>query len=321
MNDRIRKAAEIAVQQCMNLKESETFLVVTDNLEFEIGNAIFDVARQIAKESFLLMLKPRQIDGEEPPEQVAQFMKTVDVIIAPTFKSLSHTEARRTASAQGARIATMPGILMETFVRAMIADYHRIASLSEKVAEALSGAKMARVKTAKGTDIVMSLEGRRGIADTGLFHQPGAFGNLPAGEGYIAPVEGTAEGTIVVDGSMGQSGVLSSGEYITLHVKNGIVEKVEGGRAAAWLMSILAEQPPEAKNIAELGIGTNYAARLCGSILEDEKVMGTAHIAIGDNASMGGNVHVPIHLDGIILSPTIWLDGKTIMRDGKLLIE
>ncbi|MCD6531932.1 aminopeptidase [bacterium] len=318
MDDKLLSAAEIVVKKCMGVKPTETVLVVTDHLEREIGQAIYEVARQVAKEALYLEMIPRENHGEEPPEPVAKIMGEVDVVIAPTFRSLSHTDARRAASAKGVRIASMPGILRETFVRAMNVNYDRIAELSEKLAAMLTEAKTARVITDHGTDIVMSLEGRKGHADTGIYTEPGAFGNLPAGEGYIAPAEGTANGVIVVDGAIGDTGVLSSDDYITIRVRDGFAEEIDGGRAATYLSGLLATQPREARNIAELGIGTNPAARLCGNILEDEKVLGTVHIALGDNASMGGNITAPVHLDGIILAPTLYLDGKMIMERGKL---
>jgi len=74
-----------------------------------------------------------------------------------------------------------------------------------------------------------------------------------------------------------------------------------------------------ARNIAEFGVGTLDCARISGNTLEDEKVRGTIHFAIGDNASMGGRVKVPLHLDGIIKSPSVWLDGNEWMKKGKII--
>jgi leucyl aminopeptidase (aminopeptidase T) len=55
-------------------------------------------------------------------------------------------------------------------------------------------------------------------------------------------------------------------------------------------------------------------------VLEDEKAIGTVHIAFGDNKSMGGTIRVASHLDGVIMEPTVSVDGETIMEKGKLLI-
>jgi leucyl aminopeptidase (aminopeptidase T) len=186
------------------------------------------------------------------------------------------------------------------------------------VAAAVTGKATARVTTPLGTDITMSIKGRDCHEDTGIVTAAGAFSNLPAGEGYLAPIEGSAEGVMVIDGSCAGVGVVS--EPIRIEVAGGFATKIEGGRGAQELLALISKFGQEARNIAELGIGTNHAAMLTGSILEDEKVMGTVHIALGDNISMGGKVSVPSHLDLIIKDPTLTLDGSDLIKNGKLLI-
>ncbi len=110
------------------------------------------------------------------------------------------------------------------------------------------------------------------------------------------------------------------GEIIKIEVKNGFATGITGGKSAKKLVKMLAPFGRKGRNIAEIGIGTNDKAKLSGLILEDEKVLGTAHIALGNNLSMGGNVSVGIHLDGVIKKPDIWFDNKQIMKKGKLLV-
>lgn len=315
----LSKSASVAVDQCLKVKAGESCLVITDKPCRSIGMALFEAAKNAGAEAILLDMISRSVDGEEPPALVAAAMLNADVVIAPTYRSLSHTDARRKASARGARIATLPGIVEETMMRAVNADYGRIAELSNKLAAMLSKGKEARLVTAKGTDISFGIEGRDGHADTGIVPNKGDFSNLPAGEAYIAPIENTSNGILVVDGSMGDSGVLS-GETITLKVINGYAEEISGGKAAAELNEVVESYGKEARNIAELGIGTNDKAALIGNILEDEKVFGTVHVAIGNNKSMGGNVDVGVHLDGIIREPTLTIDGREILVKGKLVV-
>jgi leucyl aminopeptidase (aminopeptidase T) len=161
----------------------------------------------------------------------------------------------------------------------------------------------------------MSIEGRNGIADTGLLTERGAFGNLPAGEAFLAPVEGTAAGTIVVDGSVGDSGALT--DPITLVVSAGYVTEIRGD-ASGGLEKLLQPHGRDAYSIAELGIGTNDRARIVGNVLEDEKVLGTVHIAMGNNAFMGGKVNVPSHHDAVLRRPDLLIDGTAIMRAGEI---
>ena len=176
--------------------------------------------------------------------------------------------------------------------------------------------KTAKVTTPAGTNITMRIEGRKCEADTGLVHKPGDFSNLPAGEAYIAPVEGSANGVIMVDGAM--MGKVK--KPIKIMIKDGLAEEISGDFAAKELEKMLEPFGEPGRNVAELGIGTNHKAQIVGSVLEDEKVMGTVHMALGDNKSMGGNVSVPSHLDGILLKPTLWIDDKIVMEDGVLKI-
>lgn len=314
--DKLFKAAQVAMSNCLAVKKGETVLVITDAPERKVGYAFWEAARDVGSEAMLLEILPRSSNGEEPPGAVAKFMKDFDVLIIPTSKSMSHTNARREACQAGARCVTLPGIIEDTMERTLNADYNEIAERSIKLAEMVNRGKTARVTTPAGTDISMKLEGRECHADTGLVHNPGDFSNLPAGEAYVAPVEGTANGIIVVDGAM----VGKVKQPIKIVVKDGFATEITGGSSARELEEILEPFGQPGRNVAELGIGTNHKAKIVGSVLEDEKVMGTVHMALGDNKSMGGNVSVQSHLDGILLKPTLRIDETVIMQDGVLKI-
>ena len=241
-----------------------------------------------------------------------------NVALFLTTKSLSHTQARRNASARGVRIASLPKITKEIVVRCLAADYGRVAALTERVAEKLSGGSKFRVESQLGTAIELERQGRTVGADTGLLTQPGDFGNLPAGEAFFPPMEGTAKGKIVFDGSFGDIGKLA--EPIELQVEGGIARIVSTSPASQELDRYLSAHGPDAYNVAELGVGTNDLAIVSGNTLEDEKVLGTVHIALGNNAGMGGTVNVPIHLDGVIRNATLYVDGELLLDNGKLVI-
>lgn len=321
MDKPLLDAAVIAVKDCLKVQKGEIALVVTDTALSEIGAAIYEAARSLEAEAIYMEILPRGRNGEEPPEPVTKAMIHSDVVIAPTSKSLTHTAARRQACSAGARVATMPGILKETMIRCLNADYYAIAERTKKLADLMTASKVAHVTTEAGTDITLPLEGIDAIASTGLFHQPGSFGNLPSGEAYMMPVEGGSEGVFVVDGSMAGIGDLEGKTPITVKVEKGYATVITGGPEAELLEEKLVPLGIPAFNTAEFGIGTNDTATIIGNILEDEKVMGTIHIALGNNMSMGGTIDVPIHLDGIIKNPTVELDGKKIMEKGKLLID
>ncbi|MCJ7552917.1 MAG: aminopeptidase [Ignavibacteriaceae bacterium] len=312
-------ASTIAIKDCMGAKKNEKILVITDELKREIGLSLFENAKRLGHQALLVEMKSGKINGEEPSPEIAELMQKFDVVFCPTAKSLTHTDARRTASAKGVRIATFPGITKDVMIRGMNADYNAISKRTIKLQKILEKGKYIRVVAPAGTDITFKIAGRKVIPSKGLFHAKGESGNLPTGETFLAPVEGTSNGVFVVDGSMAGLGLIKS-TNIRIEVKKGYATKITGGTAAKKLKNMLDKVGKEARNIAEFGIGTNDSAKLSGVLLEDEKVMGTIHIAVGNNVSMGGSVNVPIHLDGVVKKPTVWMDGKLLMKDGKLFV-
>jgi aminopeptidase len=318
MNPDLRNAALIAVRDCMGLKPGEKALIVTDEPLRTIGYALWQAVREMANEVLLVEMLPRKSNGEEPPPEVAALMKTADVVFCPTSLSLTHTDARRSACALGVRIGTLPGVTEEIMVRCMNADYNRIAGRTNRLAALMQTAGVVRVKAPAGTDISLATKGRKALASTGIFREKGEWGNLPTGEAYLAPLEGTSNGVVVIDGSMATIGLVR--EPIRIVVENGYAAKITGGKEATRFIELLEPHGQDGRNVAEFGIGTNDRAVLSGRILEDEKVMGTIHIAFGDNKSMGGAVRVASHLDGLVKEPTVWFDDRLIMKEGKFVI-
>jgi leucyl aminopeptidase (aminopeptidase T) len=305
------------VLACVGVAAGDDLLVVTDPARRAIADAIVHAARDLGAETVLIEMAERETHGTEPPQDVAAAMSACDVLIAPTTKSLSHTEARHLATEKGARVATMPGITEDMLVRTMNADYEEVARLSGALARALTEGSEVRVTSAAGTDVTFAVDGRSGIADDGNLTAGGAFGNLPAGEGFVAPVERRTNGRIVFDGSMASLGILA--EPLVATIVDGYATEFSGPRAEE-LTSLLDRSGRDAFAVAELGIGTNRAATLTGNVLEDEKILGTIHVAFGDNHSIGGTIRVPSHQDGIVLDPSVVVDGVAIMDSGRLLI-
>lgn len=305
----------IVVEDCMAVKKDETVLILTDDKKMEIGNALFEEAKDLSKEAVLMVMKSRKVSGEEPPEVVAEAMKNFDVIICPTSTSITHTNAKINAVKNGARLGSMPGITEEMFSEgAITADYKLVEELTLKITEMLTKAKSARIEK-EGYILEMSLEGRNGVPSTGVYRESGQAGNLPSGEAYIAPLEGTANGTMIIDGSMVNVGKLNSPLYVK--ITEGKLTEIKGEDKDK--VSILLENDRNS-TLGELGIGTNQAARLTGVILEDEKIYGTVHIAFGTNTSFGGVNKADCHLDGVILEPTLYLDDKLIIEKGKFVV-
>ncbi|MEE9594730.1 MAG: aminopeptidase [Candidatus Hydrothermarchaeales archaeon] len=301
------------LKTCLGIQKDESVLIVTDYEKLDVASEIEKAVVDLSDEVLSLKMKPRSRHAEEPPELVAVAMSRADVCIIPTTKSLSHTDARKSACEAGSRIASMPGINMEMLTKGgMTADYEEVRRISNVVATKLTKANGIRIATPAGTDYTASLDGRTGITDTGIFTKKGAFGNLPAGEGFIAPLEGASNGRIVFDGSFATEGILK--KSIAIEVRDGRVKDTDSDELRDYL------KYKNADNIAEIGLGTNPKAKLIGNVLEDEKVMGTVHVALGDNHTFGGIIQAEVHLDGIMKMPDVWLDGEQIMSKGRLLI-
>ncbi|HEU5253400.1 MAG TPA: aminopeptidase [Solirubrobacterales bacterium] len=317
MTAELDRAVKTVVRQCMGISPGEEVLVVCNPVTEEIGALMRIEAQGDGADATLAVISERDSAAAEPPAAVAAAMAAADVVLAPTIQSLSHTAARKAASDAGVRIGTLPGVTEEMLGRLMTGDLDEIRRRGWAVVTALNRGSEARITCRHGSDLRIGLEGRMGIVDAGELGNKGAFGNLPCGEGFIAPVEGTTEGTLVVDGSIADVGLIDT--PVSLTVREGNLVEATGSDGGA-LMDLLTAHGDDGTNVAELGIGTNEEAILTGNILEDEKILGTCHVAFGASAAIGGTVQVPVHLDCVILEPTVEIDGETIVSGGDLLV-
>jgi leucyl aminopeptidase (aminopeptidase T) len=311
------QAVSAVVRDCLGVVEGETVLVICNPVTQGIGERMRDEAQDAGADAVLAVMAERASHAAEPPAPIAVAMAAVDVVLAPTVQSLSHTAARKAATDAGARVATLPGVSEEMLARLMSADMEGLRRKGRAIAELLTAGSEARITCSNGSDLRLGLEGRTGIPDAGELTEPGAFGNLPCGEGFIAPLEGTTEGRLVVDGTIATIG--AGDERVELLVEGGHLVSASGGRGKR-LMELLTAPGPDGTNVAELGIGTNEKAILSGEILEDEKLLGTVHVAFGASAAIGGTVQVPVHLDCLVIKPDVTVDGEPMVRDGALLV-
>jgi leucyl aminopeptidase (aminopeptidase T) len=305
-------AIKAVFENSLKLKREESCLVVTDVIKEPIGRAFYEYAGRITPKVKIIVITPTGEHGTEPPEDVASEMLEYDVELLITEKSLTHTAARRNATAKGARIATMPTITEDIVNRCLDIDYGALKKESNKIHSLLSSASSVRITTELGTDMVFKI-GSSGFfgKDGGSFDYPGAYGNLPEGEVAFSPE--TCDGVFVVDASFPGFGILDS--PLTFKVRKCMVHEINGKRAGE-VVRRLDRVGPKAYRVAEVGIGLNPKARIIGNILEDEKVIGTAHIALGNNLSFGGDNDVPLHLDGVITGPDVYVDGIKLMEKG-----
>jgi len=303
--------------QNMGLGKGERIVILCDTQKMPEATLFFEAAKRITNNSRLVIIPPADENAQEPDRDVAALLKTADVILIITTYSMTHTHAVNKAVAHGARIASMPGITLEVIRRTLSIDYSRVERLSKKIALLLDRGNTAILTSENGTNVRFDLEGRKAFADTGLLTHPGDFGNLPGGEAFISPREGGSHGTIVFDGAFED---IVIDEPITVKIKSGHVTDIIGGEGARLLNQRLARVGTKGYNVAELGIGTNRSARLDSILLEVEKVYETVHVALGNNAHIGGEVDVPFHSDGVILKPTLAIDKICVLDKGKFVL-
>jgi len=318
VTDRLIGACRRCFDHNLGLRAGERVAVVTDALLCRIGNAFETAARESDCRVALLEIPVARRNGEEPPAEAALMMAEADVAVLPLARSISWTRARVRATEAGTRLASMPGVTAEILLRNVNADYDAIRKRVNGMADLLDSGCEVRVSAEAGTDLVLRIDRRRAHGRKGgLYREAGHWGNLPCGEAFIAPLEGSAEGVYVVDGS--QAGVGELKMPIRIEVRDGRAVAIRGADEADRLRAALeAADDPLAFNLAELGIGCNDAARGTGVTLEDEKALGTCHLALGSNAFFGGTVEVGLHLDGVIRDPSLWIDGAPLLERGRL---
>ncbi len=284
------------------------------------GDKAVRALREARLFSLLLQKRARERDIARAEDIIREHCNSaVHCVIALSNYSTSHTRFRDFLTRIcGCRYASMPLFDVTMLEGAMNVDWKDLAKTTRELARAMGAAHSIRIKTKNGSLLGLSAKGRKVFADTGILRKRGAFGNLPAGEVFLAPVEGSARGRLVLE--WGPTRQFSS--PVVLTIQDGYITDITGtDEHAAYLRSKLSERKDNG-NIAELGIGTNRAARRPDNILESEKIFGTVHIALGDNSSFGGKVKTPFHQDYVFFHPTVTVirgDGsrKLILKSGQ----
>lgn len=333
--DQIRAGVLSMFKVNMGVKAGERVLVVNDIATAEewqrlslaeiseianrsiFARQVYEIAREALTDNVVGYLTYPSVgqNGKDPAPEVADKFLDYDVIVLLTSHSLSHTNTRERASQKGVRIASMPGIEAAMFLEdgPMAVDYLEVRRESEEWASLLSKAQTVRVTTELGTDLTFSIAGREGGPDTGIYDVAGEWGNLPGGEAFVAPLEGTANGKLVVPA--GWYPGLS--ETMLLEFKDGYVVSLQGGgqagREFTRLFSFGDAAFQHRRNCAELGIGTNPKAKKPDNVLEAEKIKGTIHIAVGDSSHMGGINESDLHEDFVIVNPRLYLDDELVL--------
>jgi leucyl aminopeptidase (aminopeptidase T) len=244
-------------------------------------------------------------------------MRTADAVLCAASTSLYHTTAKAEAQRAGARGDFNAPYRADAWRNgAMTADFFAIRKQAELLAALWRGVREVRITSPAGTDLRATVTGREPVAwRTGICLASGEVSALPGGEVSLPPLEGTAEGVIVWERVASDLGALDA--PVTIEVRDGRAVDIRGDAAADRLREIVATVR-DADNIGEIGIGLNRAARIADEITEAKKAYGTVHLALGDSANeYGGTVECDVHLDGLVMSPTVSFDGRDVVVGGR----
>ncbi|GAB1483552.1 aminopeptidase [Treponema sp.] len=361
----LKKASRIAIAESLKVKEGERVLIIT-NPDFDvscISKALYDACMELGAKPVLIYQSVKtQMDFAEAAVSAA-ISSEPEVIISMSAEKLGK-DALGSATPymhegrswnnlfhllmygkKTCRSFWSPSTSLDSFIRTVPIDYAVLSRRCAAIKAVLDSAVQVRVRAPGGTDVLLGLQGREAKLDDGDFALGGRGGNLPAGETFISPENGTAEGIIVFDGSISlHDGDILIKEPVRCTVQSGYVQEITGGAEAAALRETisLAEKNAHAferdgkipkdtgsiyarnaRNIGELGIGLNPEATISGAMLEDEKAFKTCHFAIGHNYDE--DAPFLIHLDALVRKPTIiaiLADGTEVMiEDGGELTE
>ena len=314
----VAEIAERVTRDYLGLRPGERFaIVVDDRTDLEIPVELARAARGLGADPVVVTIAPRARSGSEPPAPAAAAMAAADVVLCAASTSLYHTSAKAAAQRAGARGDFNAPYRADAWRSgAMTADFFEIRRRAERLADLLRATHAVRITSPAGTDLRATVEGREPMAWlTGICRNAGEVSALPGGEVSLPPLEGSSAGIVVWERVASDLGALDGPVRIT--VRDGRAVRIEGGSSAARLREIV-ESVADADNIGEIGIGLNPAARIGDEITEAKKAFGTVHVALGDSANeYGGLVECDVHLDGLVMEPTIEFDGREVVVAGR----
>ncbi len=315
---RLEKAIYKIFFDCLKLTPVDSCLILVDEATSDLGHLFFEKAKKSKAEVALLKIKSPTLRSLEPAPPILNMMKQMSAILSFTNYSLIHSNALKQVCHNGARVLCLLPISEECLTRAVNTNFDFIHKKSRKLSDLFSIGRRIRLTTAAGTDLTIPIARHKGLANTGIVSNPGMFCVLPSGEANVIPDRRGTKGVLVVDGSITSIGILN--QPIVIHIKEGYAYQITGGEKVTRLRKILKPFGKQSRNIAEFGIGTNPNAILSGISFEDEKVLGTAHIALGNPEYEGGIKRKNIHLDLILQKPTVEIDQRVVVQNGNLLV-
>lgn len=315
----IKSAAKL-VDECLCVKRGEKVVIVTDLNKVSISEVIASVLYERGIDFSLCIMTPRSRHSENPPAPITAAMTSADAVIMPTTFSLTHAEARRNANEKGARVLSLPSYTKEVMMSEALldVDFKKMRPIVSKCAKKLTDATTVHITTESGTDLRISLKGKKSIHNDCIVDKPGTWASAPGMEAAIAPVEDSTTGILVLDGVLIPGGVVE--DKVKVEFDKGKIKSISGGvQADEFRKLLVGYNDPNVYYAVELGVGLNPKSKLGRNMIESESVYGTIHIGLGEGRTFGSKITANAHLDLVLAFPQLELDGEIVISDRKLL--
>lgn len=311
------------IQKCGQLKEHERLLIICDASTHHIADLFHKHALSFSPSIETIEVPLADRHGQEPPDSVALKMRESNLIISLRAYSLAHSTARVEAAKSGARFLSMPDYSLEMLRDpALMVDYSEQLKNVKAISDTFTQGNTVVVRGVAGTEMHLQIQGRTANCCPGYVTNPGDLGSPPDIEANISPIEEESEGVAVIDGSItcAELGLLTT--PVSLTVQSGYITNIRSNNSTytSILEDMFGERGSKRRVLAECGIGLNPEAKLTGKMLTDEGAFGCIHFGFGANHTVGGLNKVDFHLDFVFTKGSLLVDGKEIMRDGRLTV-
>lgn len=301
------------LEQCLGIRTGEEVVLLVDSgSDPRVVERLVSGIEERGAVPIVAELPTPMLPGEEPPRAVGRMLLGADAAIELTSLFIGSSQARQEATRHGVRYLAMPGIVLDTFRAGgpLDVDFDALRSSAEAIGKAWTQARRFRLATPGGTDLTGSVDGRPGRVLHGIARSPGAYMAPPDIEAGTAPVEGTANGVVVIDADLLFMGKGPLDEPVRLEFVDGLLAGIDGSEATRLSDMLARCNDDRMRNLAEVSIGLNPAGRVCSVPMETESAIGTAHIALGNSIAYGGVVDAVAHLDCVMRDATLTLDDE-----------
>jgi leucyl aminopeptidase (aminopeptidase T) len=324
--------ARVFVEQWAKVEPGERVLVLADDqTDRDVARAVLEAARATGADVTFVEIPRPDSAWAEPSEVVLGAMKQAQkcLSLALVYHDRRTTIARREHGM--AMFFLLPPMPATLFGPASYYPIELCAEIGRQCALRLRAARELRITSRRGTEVRALLDPRNCTADPGgwleawdpgrvIGRTPGEGSNtFPPGVVLAYPDPGSVEGIAVFEHHVGVGPVAT---HLAVRYESGRCVAAQG--EGAENLAAIVDGVDYATEVAELAWGTNPHQTLTlgteRNPIDAERHAGTVHIGMGPSPIFGSRTTSRLHLDGLIVKPSIFLDGAAIMVDGHLVV-